>query len=311
MAAQGLVRYFLGVAACALVITAWADAPTETRRAFETRLLLLDADVAGQNLVAVGERGFILRSENGRAWRVARTVGDATLTALSRRGSQLWAVGHDATILKSTDQGSIWRRVHYAPQQQRPLLDILVVDDTHGFAVGAYGYVLETNDAGEHWTPRSIAAEDRHYNAVAVLGNGNLLIVGEAGTLLRSIDSGKTWQPLASPYAGSWFGIVPLEKNAALIFGLRGKLYRTDDAGAHWVALDSHTSAALMGGRVLTDGTIIVVGEDGVVLSSRDQGRSFGLHPQPGNAAYSTVLGSAQSGWLFGERGVTRWIPAR
>ena len=273
---------------------------------FETRLLLLDAEATVQRQVAVGERGYILLSDDGQHWRAARSAGESTLTAITARGSQLWAVGHDATILKSTDHAARWRRVYYAPQQQRPLLDVWFVDDRHGFAVGAYGYFLETRDAGEHWASRSITADDRHFNAIAALGNGDLLIAGEAGTLLRSTDAGATWQALASPYAGSWFGILPVGHSAAVIFGLRGKLYRTDDAGAHWTAVPTGTVAALMGGRVLRDGTVVVVGHDGVMLASRDEARTFTLHRQPGHAAFSTLLAGKHRVWLFGERGVTR-----
>ena len=296
----------MGSVALASVTGSVAASQPTPGPAFETRLLLLDADSTGQRLVTVGERGFILLSDDGQHWRPASTVGDSTLTALTRRGSQLWAVGHDATILKSVDAGASWRRVHYAPEPQRPLLDIAFVDDAHGFAVGAYGYFLETRDAGAHWISRSIIDKDPHFNAMVELANGNLLIAGEAGTLLRSTDIGQTWQPLASPYAGSWFGILPIGKSGAVLFGLRGKLYRTDDAGEHWAALPDYTTAALMGGRILADGTVMVVGQDGVVLTSSDQARTFTLHHQPGNAAYSTLLARGHQWWLFGERGVTR-----
>jgi photosystem II stability/assembly factor-like uncharacterized protein len=313
MAARRVSWIATCIAAIAFGFTSLAASPRtpELAPGFETRLLLLDAETLGRRQIAVGERGFILLRDDGQHWRPAKTVGTSTLTAITRRASQLWVVGHDAAILKSTDHGASWRRVHYAPAQQRPLLDVLFVDDTHGFAVGAYGYFLETVDAGEHWASRMIASGDRHYNSIAMLANGNLLVAGEAGTLLRSIDLGKNWQPLTSPYAGSWFGVLPIGKSGAVIFGLRGQLYRTEDAGDHWTALASHTGAALMGGRILADGTVAVVGQDGVVLTSADQAQTFTLHQQPSNAAFATLIGDKRQWWLLGERGVTRTAPLR
>jgi len=308
----GLRSWLAGSAAAfTIAATCFAASPVTPGSGFETRMLLLDAHSTGHRWVAVGERGLILLSDDGQHWRLAQTTGETLLTALTGQGAQLWAVGHDATILKSVDAGASWRRVHYAPESERPLLDVAYLDNARGFAVGAYGYFLETRDAGEHWTTRSITAEDRHYNAIAKLANGTLLIAGEAGTLLRSTDAGFTWQALPSPYAGSWFGILPLGKNGAVIFGLRGKLYRTDDAGAHWAAIPTGTAAALMGGRVLADGTVVVVGHDGVVLTSSDQAHTFTLHPQSGHAALSTLLANKHQWWLFGERGVTRATPPR
>lgn len=303
------LRLAIGVLALAGVAGVYAQLPQTAAPAFQTRLLLLDAVSTGQRIVAAGERGFVLLSDDGQHWRAAQTVGTATLTALARRGSQLWAVGHDTTILKSTDLGTRWRQVHYAPAAQRPLLDVMFIDDTHGFAVGGYGLFLETHDAGEHWRARNIAAQDLHYNAIATLGNNTLLIAGEAGILLRSTDAGQTWQALVSPYAGSWFGIVAMSDKTALLLGLRGKLYRTDDAGTNWTALPEYTAAALMGGRVMADGTIVVVGNDGVILASTDHARTFKTYRQPGSPALATLLASKQQWWLFGERGVMR-VPA-
>lgn len=269
-------------------------------------MLLLDAVSTGKHFVAAGERGFILFSQNGWQWRAARSGSTSTLTALTHRGASVWATGHDATILKSSDGGLHWRRVHFAPEAQSPLLDIAFVDDKHGFAVGAYGSLLETYDAGEHWQPRKISDRDLHYNAIAVLNPQTLLIAGEAGTLLRSTDAGQTWHALASPYAGSWFGMVVLDAQSVLLFGLRGQLYRSEDAGAHWTALPARTTAALLGGRVLADGRVVVAGNDGVLLISHDRARSFRLYHQPGNPALATLLADKHHWWLFGERGVMR-----
>jgi photosystem II stability/assembly factor-like uncharacterized protein len=297
------------VLACALTCAAGVAAAMNPAPSLDSRLLLLDAARVGNRLLAVGERGYVLSSDDrGRTWQAQHIAADATLTALTQVGSVLWAVGHDAIILKSSDAGRHWRRVHDDPARQAPLLDVLFIDALHGFAVGAYGTFLQSNDGGEHWFARGISANDFHLNAMTRLGDGTLLIVGEHGTLLRSVDDGVSWQALVSPYVGSWFGVLPVGVHAALVFGLRGQLWRSDDAGAHWTALPVATQASLQGGRVLDDGTVVVVGYDGVVLTSTDQARHFTLHRQPGNAAYATALGTRRTLLLFGERGVTRSI---
>ncbi len=305
MAIRFRVRLAIGV----VMLAGLAGVSAQERMAppgFETRLLLLDAVSTGERIIAAGERGFILLSDDGQRWRAASTIGTATLTALARQGTHVWAVGHDTTILKSADSGARWQRVHYAPEAQSPLLDIAFLNDQHGFAVGAYGTFLETRDAGAHWQARKISPQDLHYNAIAVLDSNTPLFAGETGSLLRSTDAGQNWQALASPYAGSWFGIVALDAKTAVLFGLRGKLYRTDDAGEHWTALPESTTAALMGGRVLDDGRVVVVGNDGVMLVSTDRARTFKAYQQSGNPALATMLANKRQWWLFGERGVMR-----
>jgi photosystem II stability/assembly factor-like uncharacterized protein len=272
-----------------------------------SKLLVLDAAAAASRVLAVGDHGYLLASDDGgRTWRARQVAGATTLTALTHVGTTWWAVGHDALILKSSDAGRHWRRVHADPTRFAPLLALRFIDAAHGFAVGAYGSFLETRDGGEHWTARRISADDFHFNAMAKLGDGTLVIAGEHGTLLRSSDDGASWQPLASPYAGSWFGALPIGAHGVLVFGLRGQLWRSDDGGAHWHALVLPTQATLQGGRVLADGTVVVVGDDGVVLASRDQARHFTLTRVPGDAAYATALGTANALLLFGEHGVLR-----
>jgi photosystem II stability/assembly factor-like uncharacterized protein len=293
---------------CAWLVAAWSLMQFHPAVASTaSRLLVLDAVTVAQRVVAVGDRGIVLMSDDqGRHWRAQHIAGDAALTAITRVGNTLWAVGHDAIIVKSTDGGQHWRRVHDAPDRQTPLLGVLFIDALHGFAVGAYGTFLESRDGGEHWLDRRITQQDFHYNAIVRLGDGTLVIAGEHGTLLRSVDDGARWQPLASPYAGSWFGALPVGAHGVLVFGLRGQLWRSDDAGLHWVVLPIATSATLEGGHVLDDGTLAIVGYDGVVLLSTDQAQHFSVHHQPGSVAYASVLGNRHDMMLFGERGVER-----
>jgi photosystem II stability/assembly factor-like uncharacterized protein len=67
--------------------------------------LLLDIIHTDSKFIAVGERGHILLSSDGKQWSQADVPNLSTLTALDFAGNNGWAVGHDATILKSNDGG--------------------------------------------------------------------------------------------------------------------------------------------------------------------------------------------------------------
>jgi photosystem II stability/assembly factor-like uncharacterized protein len=268
--------------------------------------LMLAATRAGDRLVAVGERGHILLSDdNGKSWRQVPVPANAALTGVSfidaRQG---WAVGHDAVILHTVDGGESWKLQHADPELEQPLMDVLFTDASHGVAVGAYGLYLETSDGGASWNDRKISDDDFHFNAIIAPTPETRLLVGEAGTLFHSTDAGVTWQPIESPYDGSFFDALALGPQSFLIYGLQGHIYRTDDAGASWVKVESGTTAGLMGGTVLADGTVELVGAQGAILTSRDGGRSFSISKRPDRVALADIV-QAGNGTviLLGEAG--------
>lgn len=270
------------------------------------RLLLVDATHRGDRVIAVGDRGYIVLSDdNGRTWRRAKSPAAPLLTAVefldATRG---WAVGHDSVILATADGGETWVRQFAAPAEQRPLLDVLFVDKDTGYAIGAYGAFYETSDGGRSWNPRKVIDDDKHLNAFVRAPNGHLVILGEAGTILLSPDSGKTWSPVPSPYKGSLFGGLATDDGAVVAFGLRGRIFRSTDAGRTWKPVDNASTATLMGGSKLPDGALVIAGAGGTVLVSRDNGQSFGPLPTGSTKAFSkAVLGPPGAVILFGETG--------
>lgn len=120
--------------------------------------LILDVTRAGERYVAVGARGHVLISGNGKEWEQAESVPvRATLTRVEFVGGRLWAVGHDTTIIHSTDLGRTWDLQHFKPLwdgpiSEQPLLDVHFFDASRGIALGAYGLIMHTDDAGRNWT---------------------------------------------------------------------------------------------------------------------------------------------------------------
>lgn len=268
-------RLLLGLLACLLPFGAASAGPAVQAR-LAPKSLLLDGAFAGPRLVVVGERGHVLVSDDdGESWKQARVPVRALLTAVHMHDARIgWAVGHDALILRTADGGLTWEAAHYAPEEERPLLDVWFRDERTGFAVGAYGYFLATVDGGRTWKPRTIDKDDFHLNAIVPAGDSRLFIAGEAGALYRSDDGGGAWRKLSSPYAGSWFSALALGADGLLLFGLRGSMYRTDDGGGSWTQVSTRTKATLTGALLVKPDLLLVTGLEGALLVSRDGGRS-------------------------------------
>lgn len=265
---------------------------------------------AGQRLVAVGERGIVLLSDDqGATWRQAPTPVQVSLTAVQfvneRSG---WAVGHLGVVLHSADGGKSWSKqldgiqaaelavqAATTPQERRaadhlradgpdkPFLDLYFQDERSGYILGAYNLLYRTNDGGKSWQPwqaRLPNPKSLHLYGMRAAGDA-LYVAGEQGSLFRSRDGGASFEALASPYKGSYFGLVAARGGELVVFGLRGTAYWSGDRGDSWQPIDTGTQQTLSAGVALADGRLALLSQGGDVLLSSDAGRTFTRQPNP------------------------------
>ncbi|WP_169867878.1 WD40/YVTN/BNR-like repeat-containing protein [Pseudomonas rhodesiae] len=310
-----------GAVAWPTAVQAASDTPAAAVFAIESpkaaKGLMIDVVHAGKRLVAVGDRGHILYSDDqGATWAQAKVPTRQLLTAVffvdDKHG---WAVGHDAQILASTDGGATWTQQYQDLKREAPLLDVWFKDASHGLAVGAYGALLETNDGGNTWEDVSdrLDNEDQfHLNAIAVIKDSGLFIVGEQGSMFRSSDDGQTWEKLEGPYEGSLFGVIgTAQPQTLLAYGLRGNLYRSTDFGSNWeqVELEAARGAlefGLSGATLLEDGSLVVVGNGGSVVVSHDDGQTFSVFNRPDRISLSAVTAAGNGNLILAGQGGVR-----
>ena len=241
------------------------------------KVFLLDLEKAGERLVAVGERGVVLYSDDqGQKWHSLRSPVTRTLTALAfandREGA---AVGHGGALLHTVDGGLSWQAVE-ADSGGESLLGVAAIGDRQLLAWGAFGLVLASGDGGASWERRMILGEDFDRHIAQILQTqGQLLLVGESGTLARSLDQGQTWQTLESPYEGSFFGALQTRAGALLAYGMRGNVWRSTDEGQTWSKAQTGTTLGINSALQLASGRILALGNGGLLLASDDDGVSF------------------------------------
>lgn len=302
----------------------------ESRRA--GRALMLGVARAGNDIVAVGERGIILYSPNGGVtWTQAQVPVSVTLTAVHfPTPTHGFAVGHDGVILASRDAGRKWelqfdgnranalvlgsaeRRLAHARDLRdeagikeaeldlddamaavkagasRPLLSVWFRFEREGFAVGSYGQIFRTLDAGKSWDYVSgLPNPDKlHYNAITATPGGTLVIAGEGGRVYRSTNKGLAWTRMDTGYKGHLYGVLGVPSGSRggetlLAFGFGGHVFRLDDDGRAWESRPSGARKSLVGGAV-RGSTVVLACQDGGLVISRDGGST--LQYLPGDA---------------------------
>jgi len=277
------------------------------------RIVLMDIALAGSRLIAVGERGFTMVSDDaGTSWKAIATPVTRTLTGIAFKDAKVGvAVGHGASVVRTDDGGTSWTHVPLPEAEPESLLGVAHLDGDRFAAYGAFGMYFESVDAGRTWQKRMVIAEDfdRHISQVLPIGN-SLFMVGESGTMARSDDGGATWTAVTSPYEGSYFAQLNTRDGALLAFGMRGNVYRTTDIGATWQKVPLDTTQSLMQGRQLADGRILLVGNTGLLAVSNDGGQTLDLHWAPAGRGFSALAETDGKVILVGETGVTMLDPA-
>src|ERR1051326_6188490 len=103
------------------------------------------------NYIAVGDRGVIIRSEDGGlTWSFLRSSSSENLTDISViRNDYIFVCGQDGTLMLSTD-GVEFNRVPAGIKEN--IKALCMTNEYNGTAICEGGKILNTNDAGNTWT---------------------------------------------------------------------------------------------------------------------------------------------------------------
>ena len=302
------VALFTGCLVMPAVANEGMDIEYAEKMPLSTHSVLLDIARAGNTLVAVGERGHIVTSTDGKTWTQADVVPTrSTLTTVFSAGDRLWAGGHDAVILTSGDRGRNWTRLFYDPDRNQAVMDIYFTDEENGVAVGSYGLYLFTGDGGETWDESTVDPEsDYHLNGLGYFGDGRWMIAGEAGYSYRSYDDGETWEPLDLPYQGSMWGGLKLNGDCVLFYGLRGHVMQSCDFGSSWAAIDTGSEASISGAAEYDD-LVLLAANSGIVLIRNDSS-GFRVYHHSSGVDFSAAISLGDGNFLLsGEDGLHRF----
>ena len=262
--------------------------------------------------IAVGLRGIAIYSDTDGRWRQADVPVQSDLVAVQMLdGTQAWAAGHDAVILRSDDGGASWRKAFdrtaskqtlaayyekrvaagetamqtYLKQVRLntdgdvslPYLGIWFDDRNVGFAVGSFGMIIATRDGGKTWTPWLDRIDnDDFLNLNNIRGiDGEVYVVGERGRVYHLDRQQQRFAAAETGYKGTFFDIVGTRR-ALIAFGLRGAAYRSIDGGVSWHAAKTGVERAITAGAVFDGGRrIVLFTETGQAIQSTDDGQSF------------------------------------
>lgn len=207
-----------------------------------------------------------------------RSPARSVLLSIAQAGSRLVAVGEHGIVALSDDQGRGWRQALSVPSSVS-LTAVKFVDATHGWAVGHGGVILHSADGGEHWARQADGRTLAAAEVRAAAGGG----AAQQRAARQLLDEGP-----GKPLLDLHF----FDKDHGVVIGAYNLCFETRDGGKSWTSamqrIDNPRGLHLY--AIAADaGTLYIAGEQGLMLRSRDGGRSFARVGMPYDGSWFTL----------------------
>ena len=199
--------------------------------------------------------GFYLSQDNGESWKVIATMptaqGVKSLNGVSvyslvedpKDNKTLYWLSREQGLYYSYDDGATWSQ-SVAPLNAGFVYSIAIDprDNCTIFATNGR-QILRTTDCNRTW--KEVYREgvtSRSFKSLAInpLPPHELLALSGAGTMLKSLDNGESWQVAHTFGAGVERIVFDRNKKGLVFVATKSKgLLRSEDSGKTWVNLDT------------------------------------------------------------------------
>ena len=259
----------------------------------------------GGERLAVGVPNLLFTSADaGATWqRVTEIQSESAFLGCKLQGPVAMVVGQQGVMLRRDADG--WKKVDSGTDARLFSIDMNAAGQA--IAVGAFGTILVSDDAGKtwhksvmDWARTNDEGFEPHVYAASIDASGAMTVVGEFEIILRSTDGGASWDVVHKGEA-SLFDLRIDAKGVGYAVGQKGRVLRTRDNGLTWDAVESGTQTNLLGIAQGADGTVLVTGIR-AMLTGTDSGNSL-TAVDAGDIDttwYQPAIAAGKGSWIVG-----------
>lgn len=258
--------------------------------------------------------------------------GGATWTRISNQGTSehiydgqhvsptiAYFVGAKGTFRKSVNAEQMhasWGQLHadYRVPTSIDLLALHFINPDTGLMVGTGGAVYRTQNGtmaiGDGGANRVVvtamtSGTTRTLRGVRFVSRTIAVAVGDSGTILRSTNTGGSWNVRTSGTTERLTGVSFANESVGYVSGHAGTILKTIDGGNTWTTLTSGTGVNLLSVSATSPTTIYVSGAGGVIRKSVDGGETWFVNDSPTMQTIRKLhFYNAETGFAVGDSGV-------
>jgi photosystem II stability/assembly factor-like uncharacterized protein len=236
----------------------------------------------------------LLATAAGAWWSVQNSGIDTNLRAVSvvpgKRTGQIttiWASGSNGVILRTTDSGKNWERLHVPDGGSLDFRGVQVFDENNAYIMssgdGDQSRIYKTVDAGKNWDLQYADQRKRFFlDAIACASAANCFALSDpvqGKFLVLHTEDGNNWKEMPNagmPAALAKEGVFAASNSSLLLYGEReiyfgtggpaARVFHSTDLGKTWTVVEtpirSGTAPRGIFSLARSGNTIVAVGGD-------------------------------------------------
>ncbi len=161
-----------------------------------------------------------------------------------------------------------------------------------------YGVIFPQTLFAQGWVKQT-SGTTNNLNGVYFTNTNAGVVVGDAGTILRTTNGGTLWTTETSGTTNSLYSVIFINAGTGIVVGDAGTVLKTSDGGVTWTSETSGTTANLTVVSYADSTTVVAGAENGTFIRSTDGGITWaGITNPTGNpnSITSITFGNANDG---------------
>ncbi|GGF32114.1 YCF48-related protein [Echinicola rosea] len=244
-------------------------------------------------------------SDGGQTWQpVTLPVSTAVNDLYFVNDTTGYAVGDNGLILKTIDAGDNWAFVQSGTNYNYMQVAFNRDNPDTGIVVGEEGIVLFTNNAGLTFVVRNSRTTEDIKSIDYKQSTNTVFAVADAGTILRSTNSGNSWTSLFAGNPNDFLATDFVSDSRGYIAGKEAVILRTTNSGNSFTDYSRPLATDFHDITFVSNAFGYVAGNGGTVLNTTNSGGAWtALNPKTEKDIFGLYFADTDTGYIVGENG--------